>query len=114
MAQFWGSGDAGLSARDVIRDFSAWNGASGDRLDLSALLSGYQAGTSDVSQWIAVQNSVTLPGATGWDAGKTGALLTIDIDGPGAGTVTQTIFLENASLATTNPNQLISGGVIIA
>jgi hypothetical protein len=110
----WGSGDAGLGARDVIRDFSAWNGTSGDRLDLSALLSGYQAGTSDVSQWIAVQNSVTLPGATGWDAGKTGALLTIDIDGPGAGTVTQAIFLENASLATTNPNQLISGGVIIA
>jgi hypothetical protein len=26
---------------------------------------------------------VTLPGATGWDVGKTGTLLTIDIDGVG-------------------------------
>lgn len=110
----WGSGDAGTGASDVIRDFTAWNGTSGDRLDLSALLVGYQAGTSNISQWISVQSDVTLPGATGWDVGKTGTLLTIDIDGAGAGTVTQTIFLENVSLTTTNPNQLISGGVIIA
>jgi hypothetical protein len=110
----WGSGDAGLGATDVIRDFTAWNGTSGDKLDLTALLVGYQAGTSDISQWISVQNGVTLPGATGWDVGKTGTLLTIDIDGAGAGTVTQTIFLENVSLTTTNPNQLISGGVILA
>jgi hypothetical protein len=109
----WGSGDAGLGASDVIRDFSAWNGTSGDRLDLSALLVGYQAGTSDISQWISVQNDATLPGASGWDVGKTGTLLTIDIDGAGAGTVTQTIFLQNASLTTTNVNQLISGGVIL-
>jgi len=110
----WGSGDAGTGASDVIRDFTAWNGTSGDKLDLSALLVGYQAGTSDISQWISVQSGVTLPGATGWDVGKTGTLLTIDIDGAGAGTVTQTIFLENASLTTTNVNQLISGGVILA
>ena len=110
----WGSGDAGLGASDVIRDFTAWNGTSGDKLDLRALLVGYQAGTSDISQWISVQNEVTLPGATGWDVGKTGTLLTIDIDGAGAGTATQTIFLENVSLTTTNPNQLVSGGVILA
>lgn len=110
----WGSGDAGLGAQDVIRDFTPWNGTSGDKIDLSALLTGYQAGTSDISQWISVQNDVTLPGATGWDIGKTGALLTIDIDGAGAGTITQTIFLENMSLAMTNPNQLISSGVILA
>lgn len=110
----WEAGDAGLGARDVIRDFTAWNGTSGDKLDLSGLLTGYQAGTSDISQWISVQNDVILPDAKGWDVGKTGALLTIDIDGAGAGTVTQTIFLENASLTTTNPNQLISGGVILA
>lgn len=110
----WGAGDAGSGASDVIRDFTAWDGTSGDRLDISALLVGYQAGSSDISQWISVQNDVTLPGATGWDAGKTGTLLTIDIDGAGAGTITQTIFLENASLTTTNPNQLISGGVILA
>ena len=110
----WGAGDAGTGSSDVIRDFSAWNGTSGDKLNLSALLVGYQAGTSDISQWISVQNEVTLPGATGWDVGKTGTLLTIDIDGAGAGTVTQTIFLENASLTTTNPNQLITGGVILA
>ena len=110
----WGSGDAGLGASDVIRDFTAWNGTSGDKLDLTALLVGYQAGTSDISQWISVQNEVTLPGATGWDVGKTGTLLTIDIDGAGAGTATQTIFLENVSLTTTNPNQLVSGGVILA
>jgi Ca2+-binding RTX toxin-like protein len=112
----WGSGDAGLGAgaADVIRDFTAWNGTSGDKLDLKALLVGYQAGTSDISQWISVQNDVTLPDATGWDVGKTGTLLTIDIDGAGAGTVTQTIFLENVSLTTTNPNQLVSGGVILA
>jgi len=110
----WGSGDAGLGASDVIRDFTAWNGTSGDKLDLSALLVGYQAGTSDIAQWISVQNNVTMPGATGWDVGKTGALLTIDIDGAGSGTVTQTIFLANVSLATTNPSQLLSGGVILA
>jgi hypothetical protein len=110
----WGAGDTGTGSSDVIRDFSAWNGASGDKLDLSALLVGYQAGTSDITQWISVQNNQTLPGATGWDAGKTGTLLTIDIDGAGAGTVTQAIFLENVSLTTTNPNQLISGGVILA
>jgi hypothetical protein len=103
----WGSGDAGLGARDVIRDFTAWNGTSSYTPDLSALLSEYQAGTSDVSQWISLQNSVTLPG-------KTGALLTSDIDGLGASTVMQNTFLENASLATNNPNQLISGGVILA
>jgi hypothetical protein len=103
----WGSGDAGLGVRDVIRDFTAWNGTSSYTPDLSALLSGYQAGTSDVSQWISLQNSVTLPG-------KTGALLTSDIDGLGASTVMQNTFLENASLATNNPNQLISGGVILA
>jgi hypothetical protein len=110
----WGAGDAGLGASDVIRDFTAWNGTSGDKLDLTALLVGYQAGTSDITQWISVQNGVTLPGATGWDVGKTGTLLTIDIDGAGAGTVMQSIFLENVSLTTTNPNQLISGGVILA
>jgi Ca2+-binding RTX toxin-like protein len=110
----WGTGDAGLGAIDVIRDFTAWNGTSGDKLDLSALLSGYQAGTSDISQWISVQSGVTLPGAAGWDVGKTGALLTIDLDGAGAGTVTQTIFLQNASLTTTSPNQLVSSGVISA
>lgn len=110
----WGAGDAGTGAVDVIRDFSAWNGTSGDKLDLEDLLVGYEAGTSDITQWIAVQNDATLPGATGWDAGKTGTLLTIDIDGAGAGTVTQTIFLENASLTTTTLNQLISGGVILA
>lgn len=110
----WGVGDAGTGAVDVIRDFSAWNGTSGDKLNLSALLVGYQAGTSDISQWISMQNEVTLPGATGWDAGKTGTLLTIDIDGAGAGTVTQTIFLENVSLTTTTLNQLITGGVILA
>jgi len=110
----WGSGDAGLGASDVIRDFTAWNGTSGDKLDLRALLVGYQAGTSDISRWISVQNDVTLPGATGWDVGKTGTLLTIDIDGAGAGTATQTIFLENVSLTTTDPDQLISGGVILA
>jgi Ca2+-binding RTX toxin-like protein len=110
----WGVGDAGTGAVDVIRDFSAWNGTSGDKLNLSALLVGYEAGTSDITQWIAVQNDATLPGVTGWDAGKTGTLLTIDIDGAGAGTVTQTIFLENVSLATTTLNQIITGGVILA
>jgi hypothetical protein len=110
----WASGDADLGASDVIRDFTAWNGTSGDRLDLRTLLSGYQADTSDISQWVSVQTDVTMPGATGWDVGKTGTLLTIDIDGAGAGTVTQTIFLENVSLPTTNPNQLLTGGVILA
>jgi hypothetical protein len=46
-------------------------------------------------------------------AGKTGALLTIDIDGAGSGTVKQLIFLENVSLTTINPNQLVSSGVIL-
>jgi Ca2+-binding RTX toxin-like protein len=115
----WGSGDAGSNASDIIRDFTAWNGTSGDKLDLSALLVGYQAGTSDLSQWISVQNDVVvpddlvLPVTMGSIAGKTGALLTIDIDGAGSGTVKQLIFLENVSLTTINPNQLVSSGVIL-
>lgn len=110
----WKRGDADGSAIDVIRDFQIWDGAQGDRLDISQLLEGFNKTTSDISQWvISIRNNTTQVGALGWDAGKTGTTITIDVDGNDPGTNGQTIFLTNVNGISTDINTLISNGTII-
>lgn len=110
----WKRGDAFVSSVDIIRDFKAWDGINGDRLDISELLEGFNKETSDLSQWvISINNNTTQAGATGWDAGKRGATIIIDVDGAGPGVNSQTIFLTNANMVSTDIHTLISNGTII-
>ena len=110
----WKRGDATGGAVDVIRDFEIWDGANGDKLDLSQLLEGYNKDSSDVSQWIIdIRNNTTQADAMGWDAGKTGTAITIDVDGNGPGTNSQIIFLTNTNGLSTDIHTLISNGTII-
>jgi Ca2+-binding RTX toxin-like protein len=110
----WAAGDAGAGAIDVIRDFAVWNGTSGDKLDISGLLQGFQGSGQSLDKWVTIQDNVTPPTLLGWDATRSGALITIDLDGAGSGTVTQSIFLEGVSLGSGNVNTPLSTGVIIA
>ena len=108
----WFSGDAGTAgAVDVVKSFSTWNGTAGDKLDISKLLTnGYNSATSILSQWVtSVTTAQTSP------AGVTGSTkVVIDVDGTGAGTVTQTIWLEGVNLPAIDPAVLKSSGVLIA
>ena len=110
----WAAGDAGTGALDVIRDFDVWNGTSGDKLDIAGLLQGFTGSGQSLDKWVTVQDNVTPSNLLGWDATRSGALITIDLDGPGSGTVTQSIFLEGVSLGSGSVNTLVSTGVIIA
>jgi Ca2+-binding RTX toxin-like protein len=81
---------------DRITDYSPWNAAAstGDRLDISRLLLNYTAG-GDLTKWVtSVQNGVT------FQDGKTGARLTIDVNGAMAGGAIQVIELEGATLGS--------------
>lgn len=112
--------DFGGTAATLAADTSATLGV--DRLDISQLLEGYVAGVSDLANWVTITNGYTLPstedaanpglkealdalGRTNSTAG-TGALIRIDVDGPGAGTVYQYIFLTGVTFNTTNPGAL--------
>jgi uncharacterized repeat protein (TIGR02059 family) len=113
----WQRGDAGAGALDIVRDFTVWNGTSGDKLDLTQQLEGYTG--SNLSQWVTVQTSVigaSLVGngvvAGSWDANQTGTLLTIDVDGAGSGTATQRIFLADTTLST-DVNALKNSGLLV-
>ena len=79
----WNSGDAGLSgAIDTIKDFSRWNGLVGDRLSIYGLLSGFTPATSTLSDWVkTVATGQTVNGVAN------STVMTIDVDGPGSGTV---------------------------
>jgi len=108
----WQRGDAGTqgAALDVIRDFGG-DGIA-DHLDIQGLLEGYVAG-NHLKDWVSVQTGVTAPaGARGSDVGATGTLITIDVDGAGAGTTMQQIFLTGVDLDT-NVNNLVNTGVLI-
>ena len=110
----WKRGDAMGSSVDVIRDFQVWDGTNGDRIDISQLLEGYNKDTSDISQWIvSIRNNTTQAGTLGWDSGKTGTAIIIDVDGNGPGTNSQTIFLTNVNTLPTDIHTLISNGTII-
>jgi hypothetical protein len=110
----WQRHDAGPSgAVDVIRDFGTTEGDQ-DRLQILNLLEGRTGSETDLSAWIRILDRVQAPaGAAGSDVGAIGTLITIDIDGAGAGRVTQQIFLTGVSLPTTDVNALIAQGIVL-
>ena len=109
----WVNGDAGATgAVDIVKDFVAWNGTVGDKLDITNLLAGgYNTSTSVLSQWVtSITTGQTLPGSSTANSTR----IVIDVDGLGAGTVTQTIWLEGVTLSTTDAAVLKNSGVLIA
>jgi hypothetical protein len=108
----WALGDAGTTgAVDIVKDFVAWNGTAGDKLNITSLLAGgYNTSTSVLSQWVTVTTGQTLPGSATANSTK----IVIDVDGSGAGNVTQTIWLEGVTLSTTDAAALKNSGVLIA
>ncbi|MBU6368569.1 MAG: type I secretion C-terminal target domain-containing protein [Burkholderiales bacterium] len=108
----WALGDAGATgAVDIVKDFVAWNGTVGDKLDITSLLAGgYNTSTSVLSQWVTVTTGQTVPGS----ATANSTRIVIDVDGSGTGNVTQTIWLEGVTLSTTDTAVLKNSGVLIA
>ncbi|MGY0196162.1 beta strand repeat-containing protein [Leptothrix sp. BB-4] len=84
------------SGRDRIDAFDI---ANGNRLDVAALLRGYVAGAV-LSNWIEV-------GDDGVDT-----TLRIDLDGSGAGSVSQTIVLTGVTTAYTSAQQWADAGLL--
>ena len=81
-----------------------------DKLNITSLLiGGYTPGTSTLSQWVTVATGQTAPNGT-----ANSTKITIDVDGIGNGTITQTIWLEGVTLTTTDPATLKNNGVLIA
>ncbi|MFB5746115.1 Ig-like domain-containing protein [Cedecea sp. S5-13] len=98
----WRAGDATGNATDIIKDFEAWNGTSGDKLDIGDLLVGLKGSSgSNIADWVTI--------TTG--GGNTN--ITIDIDGKGTGTTMQNIILQGTVLNTTDVTTLINSHVII-
>ena len=85
----WNTGDAspGSLSTDTIKDFKAWDGSSGDTIDISDLLSALGYGSGFVlDDWVSFTPA----------SGSSAAEINID---SGAGTsVIQKIVLENANL----------------
>jgi hypothetical protein len=108
----WALGDAGTTgAVDIVKDFVAWNGTAGDKLNITSLLAGgYNTSTSVLSQWVTVTTGQTLPGSATANSTK----IVIDVDGSGTGNVTQTIWLEGVTLSATDAAALKNSGVLIA
>ena len=104
----WNSGDAGASgATDTIKDFTKWNGTSGDKLSIYGLLSGFTLASSPLEQWVkTIATGQTVNGVFN------STVMTIDVDGPGPGTVTQVIQFEGINLLSgvsgTLAQQLVS------
>ena len=93
-----------------MKSFVPLAGTTGDKLDISKLLIGYTGGTN-LSQWVTVFSN-----ASGAPSGvsATNTKIVIDVDGSGSGSVTQTIWLDNTGLMSTDPNALKTNGVLIA
>ena len=113
----WFAGDAGATAAvDIVKTFSTWNGSTGDKLDISKLLTGYTGGTN-LSQWVtSVTTAQTSPGGV-----ANSTRIVIDPDSTtGSGTATQTIWLEGVNLTLSGLNldaqltNLKASGVLIA
>ena len=99
----WNAGDAGTTtgAVDVIKDFAVWDGSKGDKLNLSALLTGGASSSTTLSNWIkTVAINQTINGVAN------STTMTIDVDGTGPGTVTQVIQLEGVNLLSGLPSTL--------
>ena len=103
----WSSGDAtsGTQAHraiDLIRDFRAWNGSSGDRLDITRLLEGYSASQeSALGNWVQVDNNATVQGVA------RSTRLTIDVNGSQAGGDVQIIELQGVQLSSSSALDLV-------
>ena len=108
----WNAGDAVGNSVDIIKDFSAWNGTTGDKLDIKNLLTGYTSGTSTLSQWVSITNNSTIDRPSGVSSPNT--KIVIDIDGAGSGTTTQTIWLDGVSGLSNDPTTLKNNGILIA
>ena len=90
----WALGDAGDSeATDVVKDFTPYNNGTGDKLDISGLLQGYNSPNALLSDWVkTVATAQVVNGVANC------TVISIDVDGSGLGTSTQTIVLENVNL----------------
>jgi len=108
----WNAGDAVGNGVDIIKDFSAWNGTTGDKLDIKNLLTGYTSGTSTLSQWVSITNNATIDRPSGVSSPNT--KIVIDIDGAGSGTTTQTIWLDGVSGLSNDPTILKNNLILIA
>jgi len=88
----WLSGDEGTGAVDTIKDFTVWNGTTGDKLNLTGLLSGYNSSFT-ITNWIkSVTTGQVVNGVTN------STVIAIDADGSGPSSYTQTINLEGVDL----------------
>jgi hypothetical protein len=74
------------------------------------LLTGYTSSTSSLANWVTVATGQTAPGTSTAKSTK----ITIDVDGLGAGTAKQIIWLEGVTLSTTDLAMLKTNGVLIA
>jgi len=129
----WFAGDAGTTgAVDIVKNFTAWNGTAGEKLDISKLLTNnYVSGTSTLSQWVtSVSSNVTALNGAPAGLSPTNTKIVIDVDGQpaagaaagaaGTGTVTQTIWLDGVNLNPSGASldvllaTLKSNGVLIA
>jgi hypothetical protein len=129
----WFAGDAGTTgAVDIVKNFTAWNGTAGEKLDISKLLTNnYVSGTSTLSQWVtSVSSNVTAVNGAPAGLSSTNTKIVIDVDGQpaagaaagaaGTGTVTQTIWLDGVNLNPSGASldallaTLKSNGVLIA
>lgn len=108
----WQAGDASsatrpLQATDVIRDFRAWNGSSGDRLDITALLQGYSASQfAGLGQWVQVDNQAVVQGVAG------STRITIDVNGAQSGGALQLIELQGVSLSSNVAQDLVNSQLL--
>lgn len=102
----WNADDVGTGAIDTIKDFSPWNGSSGDRLNLTALLGGSSQSTNP-GDWIRIVNGQTVNGVSGSSS------LVIDVDGPDSGTVEQVIVLEGVDWSAYTLDQIYRSGVLV-
>ncbi|MFM7801184.1 MAG: type I secretion C-terminal target domain-containing protein, partial [Limnohabitans sp.] len=105
----WVAGDGSSNDVDTVKDFTAWNGTEGDKLDILGLLTSYISGASVLSQWVTVATGQTAPTGT-----ANSTKITIDIDGTGPVTTAQTIWLEGVTLSSINADTLKANGVLIA
>lgn len=127
---YWQRGDAGTGASDEIRDFTPWASGAGMKIDLSGLLENFSvANIANLSQWISI--STVTAGSTAATTLNTNlnslfteslatnlavTTMTIDVDGAGSGTTTQTIYFRNWTPSTTlgtNAKTWYDNGVLV-
>jgi Ca2+-binding RTX toxin-like protein len=99
-ADTFGFKDAAVSGSAYA--IEKFNLSEGDRLHISDLLTGFSVGVSDLSKWVSLAT----------DAPNNKAVLTIDIDGAGAGIAQHEIYLQSTDLGALTLAALISDAVI--